>query len=105
MLPLPLAAGLYGVLLGLVFTTFILSFAVWALAGVAVALGDPQLGLAAGLGFGAARALPVLALAPSGGGAFATAMAERPGILEIAPSGRRAGAARHRRRTVPGFRS
>ena len=32
-LPLPLAAGLYGVLLGLGFTTFILSFAVWALAG------------------------------------------------------------------------
>ena len=33
----------YGVLLGLGFTTFILTFAVWALAGVAVALGDPQL--------------------------------------------------------------
>ena len=30
----PLAAGLYGVLLGLGFTTFILTFAVWALAGV-----------------------------------------------------------------------
>src|SRR5918912_39733 len=34
-MPLPLAAGLYGVLLGLGFTTFILSFAVWALAGIA----------------------------------------------------------------------
>ena len=44
-LPLPLAAGLYGVLLGLGFTTFILTFAVWALAGVSVALGDPLLGL------------------------------------------------------------
>ena len=40
-LPVPLAAGLYGVLLGLGFTTFILSFAVWALAGISVALGDP----------------------------------------------------------------
>ena len=45
-LPVPLAAGLYGVLLGLGFTTFILTFAVWALAGVSVALGDPALGLA-----------------------------------------------------------
>ena len=52
-MPVPLAAGLYGVLLGLGFTTFILTFAVWALAGIAVALGDPQLGLAIGLGFGA----------------------------------------------------
>ena len=39
-MPVPLAAGLYGVLLGLGFTTFILSFAVWALAGISVALGD-----------------------------------------------------------------
>ena len=51
--------GLYGVLLGLGFTTFILTFAVWALAGISVALGDPQLGLLIGLGVrrrpGAAR--------------------------------------------------
>jgi hypothetical protein len=80
-LPLPIAAGLYGVLLGLGFTTFILSFAVWALAGVAVALGDPALGLAVGLAFGAGRALPVVALAPSGGGRAAEAMAQRPAIL------------------------
>lgn len=80
-LPVPLAAGLYGVLLGLGFTTFILTFAVWALAGMSVALGDPALGLAAGLGFGLGRALPVIALAPSGGGALAAAMAERPRIL------------------------
>jgi predicted nicotinamide N-methyase len=80
-LPVPLAAGLYGVLLGLGFTTFILSFAVWALAGIAVALGDPALGLAVGLGFGAGRALPVVAMAPSGGGALHAAMAERPRIL------------------------
>ena len=41
-MPLPLAAGLYGVLLGLGFTTFVLSFGVWALAGISVALGDPE---------------------------------------------------------------
>ena len=60
----PLAAGLYGVLLGLGFTTFILTFAVWALAGISVALGDPAPGVAIGLAFGAGRALPVIALAP-----------------------------------------
>src|SRR4051812_12415849 len=60
-MPVPRAAGLYGILLGLGFTTFILSFAVWALAGISVALGDPQLGLAIGLGFGVGRALPVVA--------------------------------------------
>jgi hypothetical protein len=84
-LPLPAAAGLYGVLLGLGFTTFILSFAVWALAGVSVALGDPALGLIVGLGFGAGRALPVIALAPlaatEAGAAAHAAMAERPAIL------------------------
>jgi hypothetical protein len=80
-MPLPLAAGLYGVLLGLGFTTFILSFAVWALAGMSVALGDPALGLMAGLSFGAGRTLPVIALAPSGGGTFGEAMAQRPRIL------------------------
>jgi hypothetical protein len=84
-LPLPLAAGLYGVLLGLGFTTFILSFAVWALAGVSVALGEPALGLLVGLGFGAGRTLPVVLLAPLSGtrlGADAhAAMAERPAIL------------------------
>jgi hypothetical protein len=84
-LPVPLAAGLYGVLLGLGFTTFILSFAVWALAGVSVALGDPALGLLVGLGFGAGRALPVIVLAPLARTARGTdahaAMAERPAIL------------------------
>jgi len=80
-LPVPLAAGLYGVLLGLGFTTFILSFAVWALAGMAVALGDPALGVLIGFAFGVGRALPVIALAPSGGGRAAAAMAERPAIL------------------------
>jgi len=80
-MPVWLAAGLYGVLLGLGFTTFILSFAVWALAGISVALGDPQTGVLIGLAFGAGRALPVIALAPSGGGRLHAAMAERPRIL------------------------
>jgi hypothetical protein len=84
-MPVPLAAGLYGVLLGLGFTTFILTFAVWALAAVSVALGDPQLGAVLGLAFGAGRALPVIALAPVAetdrGNAAHAAMAERPAIL------------------------
>jgi hypothetical protein len=84
-MPVPLAAGLYGVLLGLGFTTFILTFAVWALAGVSVAVGDPGLGLTIGLAFGAGRLLPVIALAPTAGtergSALHAAMAERPRIL------------------------
>jgi hypothetical protein len=84
-MPLPLAAGLYGVLLGLGFTTFILTFAVWALAGVSVALGDPALGVAIGLAFGAGRLLPVVVLAPAArsarGAWLHAAMAERPQIL------------------------
>ncbi|HEX8102602.1 MAG TPA: hypothetical protein VF533_08325 [Solirubrobacteraceae bacterium] len=84
-LPVPLAAGLYGVLLGLGFTTFILTFAVWALAALSVALGDPSLGLAIGLGFGVGRALPVVGLAPiadtEAGSRAHAAMAERPAIL------------------------
>src|SRR5919107_496744 len=59
-LPVPVAAGLYGVLLGLGFTTFILSFAVWALAGVSLALGDVTLGAAIGIGFAGGRALVVI---------------------------------------------
>jgi hypothetical protein len=84
-LPVPVAAAGYGVLLGLGFTTFVLSFAVWALAGTSVALGDPALGLAIGLAFGAGRALPVVGLAPFAGtersGAITAAMCERPAIL------------------------
>jgi hypothetical protein len=85
MLPVPVAAAGYGVLLGLGFTTFVLSFAVWALAGTSIALGDPALGLAIGLAFGAGRALPVVLLAPFAGsergGAVTAAMCERPAIL------------------------
>ena len=63
-LPLPLAGLLYGVLLGMGFTTYVLSFAVPALAGVSTALGDPRLGLWLGVAFGVGRALPFVALAP-----------------------------------------
>jgi len=63
-LSLPLVAGVYGVLLGLGFTTFVLSFAVWALAGISVAVGSPVLGIAIGVAFGLGRALPVIWLAP-----------------------------------------
>jgi hypothetical protein len=85
MLPVPLAAAGYGLLLGLGFTTFVLSFAVWALAAASIALGDPALGLAIGLAFGAGRALPVAFLAPlagtNRGGAITVAICERPAAL------------------------
>lgn len=63
-LPVGLAAALYGGLLGLGFTTFVMTFAVWALAGISVALGSPRVGLLIGLGFGVGRAVPVVLLAP-----------------------------------------
>ena len=83
-MPLPLAAGLYGVLLGLGFTTFVLTLAVWALAGISVAIGDVEVGLLIGLGFGAGRALPVVLMAPryaTLGQRLELAMAERPILL------------------------
>jgi hypothetical protein len=84
-MPLPAAGAAYGVLLGLGFTTFVLTFAVPALAGVALAVGDPLAGVAIGLAFGAGRALPVVVLAPldeAPAGLRATElMAERPAIL------------------------
>jgi hypothetical protein len=83
-MPMPLAAALYGVLLGIGFTTFVLSFGVWALAGVSLALGDPSLGLLIGGAFGLGRAAPILALAPAAGGAAGIRatelMCERPGV-------------------------
>jgi hypothetical protein len=83
-MPMPVAAGLYGVLLGLGFTTFVLSFGVWALAGISFALGAPLTGLLIGIAFGVGRALPVIALAPLAGrraGVRAiSTMAERPAI-------------------------
>jgi hypothetical protein len=84
-LPLPVAAWLYGVLLGLGFTTFVLTLAVWALAGISVALGNPALGLVIGVGFGVGRALPVVAMAPvarrPAGERAVALMAERPEVL------------------------
>ncbi|MFN2612601.1 MAG: hypothetical protein ABR536_04430 [Solirubrobacterales bacterium] len=83
-MPMPLAAALYGVLLGLGFTTFVLSFGVWALAGISLALGDPGLGLLLGLCFGLGRALPVAVLAPLDGQAAGIKakemMCEHPGV-------------------------
>ena len=84
-LPLPFAAWLYGVLLGLGFTTYVLTFAVWALAALVFAVGDPAAGIAVGLAFGAGRALPIVSIAPFvhrpvGTDALA-AMAERPTLL------------------------
>ena len=84
LMPMPLAAFLYGILLGLGFTTFVLTFGVWALAGISLALGDPVLGLVIGIGFGIGRAVPIVVLAPSAEGRFGawalSAMAERPGL-------------------------
>ena len=78
-LPVPAAAALYGVLLGLGFTTFLLTFATWALAIACLALGTPATGLAVGLAFGAGRAFPVAILATRPDGA--AAIAERPDVL------------------------
>jgi len=83
-MPLPAAAALYGLLLGLGFTTFVLTLAVWALAGVSVALGAPALGLAIGVGFGLGRALPVVVMAPrlqELGGRMLSRMIDCPQIL------------------------
>jgi len=85
LLPLPVAAGLYGVLLGLGFTTFVLTLANWALAGMSLAVGDPAIGALIGLSFGAGRALPVVVLAPivdtRVGVRVTETMAERPAVL------------------------
>jgi hypothetical protein len=83
-MPMPLAAALYGVLLGIGFTTFVLSFGVWALAGVSLAIGDPSLGLLLGAAFGIGRAIPVVVLAPLSGSAAGIRatelMCERDGV-------------------------
>jgi hypothetical protein len=91
LMPMPLAAGLYGVLLGLGFTTFVLTFGVFALAGIVFALGDPQLGIAVGLVFGIGRALPIALTAPVAdrepGIRVTQAMAERPSLYRGARIG------------------
>jgi hypothetical protein len=86
-LPVPLAAALYGVLLGLGFTTFVLSFAVYALAAACVALGQPDVGVAVGIAFAAGRIVPVVVLAPlqetEWGAGLAGAMGDSPGVLRL----------------------
>nr|MDQ3572668.1 hypothetical protein [Actinomycetota bacterium] len=86
-MPMPAAAALYGILLGLGFTTFVLTFGVWALAGIALALGEPAAGLVLGIGFGLGRAIPIIALAPVAdrplGRRAVTLMAERPGLYRV----------------------
>ena len=92
-LPVPLAAGLYGVLLGLGFTTFVLSFATWGLAAVCLAVGTPATGVLVGLAFGLGRAIPVGVLAPlqdrDAFAGIAAAMGERPIVLRGLRVGRR----------------
>ena len=86
-LPLPIAALLYGMLLGLGFTTFVLSFGVWALAGISLALGNVRDGLVIGAAFGIGRALPIVVIAPRVdrpfGQACLRAMAERPALYRL----------------------
>jgi hypothetical protein len=84
-MPVAVAAGLYGVLLGLGFTTFVLSYAVYALAAACLALGDPATGVVIGAAFAAGRIVPVVVLAPAQdterGVALAGMMGENPGVL------------------------
>jgi hypothetical protein len=83
-MPMPVASALYGILLGLGFTTFVLTFGVWALAGISLAVGEPQAGALIGVAFGIGRAFPIVLLAPAAGTRLGTRatelMAERPGI-------------------------
>jgi hypothetical protein len=84
-MPVGVAAALYGALLGLGFTTFVMSFAVWALAGMSVALGSVRVGVLIGLGFGLGRAVPVVVLAPIAdlelGARVLASMTERASLL------------------------
>lgn len=83
-MPMPLAAGLYGGLLGLGFTTFVLSFGVWAIAAISLAVGEPSIGALIGAAFGVGRAIPIVGLAPFAGSAIGARvtelMAGRPGL-------------------------
>jgi len=84
---LPLAAGLYGILLGIGFTTFVYTFALWALVAIVLLLGSPVTGVLTGLAFGAGRALPVVLLAPivhvRFGRDLVDRMAQRPRTLSV----------------------
>jgi hypothetical protein len=90
-LPMPVAAAGYGVLLGLGFTTFVLTYGVWALMGIALLVADPLVGLVVGVAFGAGRALPIVLLAPfadrPAGERACEAMALRPGLYRGARLG------------------
>jgi hypothetical protein len=90
-LPMSLAAAMYGVLLGLGFTTFVLSFGVWALAAIGFVLGDLDAGIAIGAAFGVGRALPIAALAPIAdrplGIRALEVMSDRPGLYRGARLG------------------
>jgi hypothetical protein len=90
-LPMPVAAAMYGVLLGLGFTTFVLSFGVWALAAISFAVGDLDAGVAIGAAFGIGRAIPIALLAPISdrplGIRAMELMAERPGLYRGARVG------------------
>jgi len=90
-MPIAAAAALYGVLLGLGFTTFVLSYAVYALAAACLALGDPVTGLAVGLAFAVGRIIPVVVLAPlqdsERGVLLAGMMGESPGVLRAIRAG------------------
>ena len=101
-LPVPLAAGLYGVLLGLGFTTFVLSFAVYGLAAACLALGEPAVGLVVGLAFATGRIVPVVVLAPLAGDRARDRRrggdGRAPPRAAHHPRGRRAGAQRGRAR-------
>lgn len=83
-MPMPVAALLYGCLLGLGFTTFVLTFGVWALAAISFAVGDPATGAAVGVAFGVGRAVPIVVLAPFAGtdtgAGVVQLMADRPGL-------------------------
>jgi hypothetical protein len=86
-LPLPLATLLYGILLGLGFTTFVYAVALWALAGIAFVVASPQTGALVGLAFGAGRALPICLLSPiahrRAGRSVVDAMAQQPAVLSV----------------------
>ena len=90
-LPMPVAAAGYGVLLGLGFTTFVLTYGVWALMAIVLLVADPLVGLVAGIAFGAGRALPIVLLAPfadrPAGERVCEAMALRPGFYRGARLG------------------
>jgi hypothetical protein len=62
--PMPLAGLAYGLLLGLGFTTFVMSYTLWGVALLALVVGSPALGVSTGVAFGLGRALPIVVLAP-----------------------------------------